>query len=698
MDFPKEALDASSLKSFNIMQETALNKGVVGKNAVISAPTASGKTLLAEICSLESIISRGKKVIYTCPLKALAFEQFNGFKDKYSEKHKIKATVSTGDFDSGGKYLQNYDIIFTTYEKLDSLLRHQADWLARLGLLVVDEIHEIDSGRGPTLEMVITKLRMVNPSLVILGLSATIPNAGELAEWLDAKLVESDFRPVELKEGVFFNSEIHFENKKEIVDEKGEPVEDICYDTLAKEKQALVFANTRKRAESIAKKVSKLTEPTLTGKEKVSLEAASKKILSALERPTGQCRSLAALIAKGAAFHHAGLMQKQRTIVEDLFRDYKIKVISATPTLAAGINMPAYRVVIPSLYRYEMGGMQRIPVRDYKQYCGRAGRPQYDALGESVVISRSEMEKDEIFENYINGDLEEITSKLGIESILRTHLLAAIATNFIHDLDSLEKFFSATFYAKQYGNTAQIFETLTGLLEELKEMGFVEGCQEKKFSATRLGRRVSELYLDPASAHSMIKALEKYNHKDLAYLYTIVNTSEFFPYCTVPKGKESELWEGMQLEKAAIPVNVDINMYTDPRIVQKFHTALMLRDWINEISEESIMKDFNIMPGILHSKLRIADWLLYASFELSRILDLDEQLPYLGKMRKRMKHGIKEELVFLTEIRHIGRARARKLFKAGIKTIANVKKTDVKDLARILSPKIAEKIKQQLGS
>jgi len=698
MDFPKEVLGASSLKSFNIMQETALKKGILGKNAVISAPTASGKTLLAEIGSLESIIGRGKKVIYTCPLKALASEHYNGFRAKYCEKHKIKATVSTGDFDSGGKYLQNYDIIFTTYEKLDSLLRHQADWLSNIGFLVVDELHELDSGRGPTLEMVITKMRMVNPKLVILGLSATIPNAGELAEWLDAKLVESDFRPVQLKEGVFFNNEIHFENKREEIGEEGEPVEDLCGDTIAKEKQALVFANTRKRAESIAKKVSGLTESSLSPKEKICLEAASKKILSALENPTEQCRSLAALITKGAAFHHAGLMQKQRTIVEDLFREYKIKVISATPTLAAGINMPAYRVIIPSLYRYEMGGMQRIPVREYKQFAGRAGRPQYDAMGESIIISRSEMEKDEIFENYINGELEEITSKLGIESILRTHLLAAIATNFIYDLDSLDKFFSATFYAKQYGNTAQIFATLAELLEELNEMGFVEGLREKKFRATKLGRRVSELYLDPASAHSMIKALEKYNHKDLAYLYTIVNTSEFFPYCSVPKGKESGLWEGMQLEKASIPIDVDREMYTDPQISQKFQTALMLRDWINEVSEESIMKDFKILPGILHSKLRIADWLLYASFELSRILDLDEQLPPIGRMRRRMKHGVKEELILLTEIRHIGRVRARKLFRAGIRTISDVKKTDVRDLSLIIPPKVAEKIKQQLRS
>lgn len=203
---------------FNPMQEKAIQTGLFDSSIIISSPTASGKTLIAEVTALNSVINKKKKVIYACPLKALASEHFSEFKKKYSKELNIKVTISTGDFDSSSKYLQNYDVIFTTYEKTESLLRHKTEWLSSIGLLIVDEIHEIDSDRGPTIEIMITKLLLLNPSLQVLGLSATIPNSKELAEWLKAKLVESSFRPVKLNEGVYFDDRIHFLRGKEKIE------------------------------------------------------------------------------------------------------------------------------------------------------------------------------------------------------------------------------------------------------------------------------------------------------------------------------------------------------------------------------------------------------------------------------------------------------------------------------------------------
>ncbi|HZX34704.1 MAG TPA: DEAD/DEAH box helicase, partial [archaeon] len=351
---PEDAIrivkEANNFASFNPMQEKAIKAGVLEKSLIVSSPTASGKTILAEIAALNSVLNKGKKVVYTCPLRALASEHFNDFKTKHSQAHSIKAVLSTGDFDSSGSYLSNKDVIFTTYERLNSLITHKAEWLGQIGLLVVDEIHVLGSDRGPALEMLVTKLRFLNKEMQILGLSATIPNAKELAEWLGAVLVESDFRPVKLKEGILLESSLFFgSSKQELIPEK-DSVSTVALDTLEKGKQALIFTNTRKASESHAKKLAPIVSRRLSAEEKKALEKASEKALNALEQPTTQCRAIASLIKDGVCFHNAGLLQKQREIIEELFRKNLLKFICSTPTLAAGINMPAFRVVITSPY------------------------------------------------------------------------------------------------------------------------------------------------------------------------------------------------------------------------------------------------------------------------------------------------------------------------------------------------------------
>ncbi len=696
MDLEKKALEANSFSEFNPMQKKVLDRDWKNKNLVVGAPTASGKTVVAELAALNSIIGRKKKVVYTCPLRALASEHFNDFKKKYSSNLNIRACQSTGDLDSSSKYLSSYDIIYTTYEKMDSLIRHGADWLQQIGLLVVDEIHEIDSGRGPTLEMLITKLRIMNPKMQVLALSATIPNAGELAKWLDAELVESDYRPVKLSEGVYFDDEIEFKGRKENIAPEREAIASLVGDTLKKEKQALIFANTRRRSEGIAKQLAPIIEKKLKPNEKRHLTISAAKLLNVLESPTEQCKSLADLVEKGAGFHNAGLLQKQRQIIEELFRENYIKVISATPTLAAGINLPAFRVIIPSLYRYTSFGNQRINVSEYKQMAGRAGRPKYDSAGEAILIARNELEVDELFETYIEGEIEEVNSKLGIEPILRTHLLAAIASNFVFDLASMEEFFSKTFYAVQYKQMDELFAKIMEIVEELEEMKFVES-DDKRIRATVLGKRVSELYLDPKSAYDLITSLQRGKTGELFYLYSFVNTYELHPLISVPKKKEPELWERIQEDKGKLPVNVDVEMFSDPDLLKKFNTTLLFHDWLGEVTEENLSKEYNVRPGILRTKLHIADWLVYCAFELSRLLKMENHLPELNKLRKRLKYGIREELVYLTEVRNIGRVRARRLWNAGIKGIKDLKKTRVQDLAKVLSPAIAVKVKEQLG-
>ncbi len=206
-----EALQSQGIDELRPAQEKAIKQGLFDKkNMLVCTPTASGKTLIAELIMINELLKDpGSKAVYLAPLKALVNEKYNDFLNKYG--HLIKIAKSTGDFDSSGNFLSEFDLILTTPEKLDSLIRHRISWIRKASVLVVDEIHLLnDVERGPVLEIIITLLRTILKNIKIIGLSATIGNAQELAEWLNAELVIDDWRPVKLRQGVLYDDEIEF--------------------------------------------------------------------------------------------------------------------------------------------------------------------------------------------------------------------------------------------------------------------------------------------------------------------------------------------------------------------------------------------------------------------------------------------------------------------------------------------------------
>src|SRR3989344_4193845 len=201
-------LEKEEIKTLRPAQIKALEHGLIEfKSLLICTPTASGKTLIAEMAALNAI-SRGiGKAIYIVPLKALANEKFKDFKRRYG--HKVRIALSIGNLDEKEPYLSEYDLIICTAEKLDSLMRHHCPWLPYVKVVVIDEIHLLnDMSRGPTLEILITMLKQKVKDVQILGLSATIGNPDELANWLEAKAIIDDWRPVKLKKGTYLNGKI----------------------------------------------------------------------------------------------------------------------------------------------------------------------------------------------------------------------------------------------------------------------------------------------------------------------------------------------------------------------------------------------------------------------------------------------------------------------------------------------------------
>ncbi|RLG58093.1 MAG: hypothetical protein DRN88_01715 [Candidatus Hydrothermarchaeota archaeon] len=704
-----EILEEQGYRELYPPQELAIKQGLLElKNSfVISVPTASGKTLIAELFMLRSLLERGGKCLYIVPLKALASEKAEDFR-KY-EKLGIKVAISTGDYDSSDSWLADYDIIVTTSEKADSLLRHSSPWLREVKVVVADEIHLInDAKRGPTLEITLAKLRHINPEMLILGLSATINNAEDIASWLSAKLIKSNWRPVILKEGVYYNGEIFFNGKSKKVENLcKEEVVNLALEVVNQGGQALVFLSTRASAESFALRARKYCKKFLSEEEKKELKELSQRILKVLAEPTRICKRLSKCVEEGTAFHHAGLASEQRKMIEHAFRENKIKILSATPTLAAGVNLPARRVIIRDYSRYESElGRVKIPVLEYKQMAGRAGRPKYDSYGEALLVAKSYMEKEFLMDNYILAEPEAITSKLAIESMLRTHVLSVIATGYAHSFEELLEFFSKTFLFNRFNPSTEDYSDYNDYYIELleKTVEFLiarEFCVANPLSPTKFGRRVSELYIDPITALAFKEGLERAKRiktNEFSYLHLLTKATELKSLYL--RKKDYDLCETKAYENEAYLLFDIPDEYFSPYKYEGFlseiKTALFFIDWINERSEEYILEKYNLAPGDIRSKIEIADWLLYAMQEIGKLFNYPK-LEEIAKLRLRVKHGVKEELLELISLRGVGRVRARKLYARGYKTLKDIRKASIEELASIelIGEKIAKRMKEQ---
>jgi helicase len=501
------------------------------------------------------------------------------------------------------------------------------------------------------------------------------------------------------------------------IKEGRKPFINIAFDTISMGKQALMFVNSKKRAEKTAEEIAIARQ--LKGKESKECEAIADKALKALSTPTRQCKRLAECLKKGIAFHHAGLVGKQKSLIEDSFREGKIKVICATPTLAAGLDLPAFRVVIRDLTRFSHRGMAYIPVLEYFQQIGRAGRPKYDKYGEAIVITSTEKERDYIIENYLYGEPEDIYSKLAVEPILRSYVLSLIVTRFATTYDEMMDFFSKTFWAHQFQELEKMELIIDRIVKDLGEWGFIEtkGEEEeeemfvsadaldekskREFRATPIGKKVSEAYVDPYTANHIIEGLKKaYKHQNysaLGLLHLVCHTLEMRPLLRV-RAKEEEDLEDFYAKHENILLE-DVPSYYDmeyEEFLRGLKTAKAFNAWLNEKSEEHLYEKYRMLPGEQKAKIDIADWLLYSSAEFCRILEMKELINELNKLRLRLKHGVKDELIPLIRLKQIGRVRARKLFNNGYKSVNSLKKADINELARLVGKSIAIKLKKQL--
>jgi len=693
--FPSEYIEllrSRGIEELNPVQREAVEKGLfTARNLVVSAPTASGKTLIAELALVHNWLGKGMGV-YLTPLRALASEKYADFKEL--EPLGIRIGVTTGDYDQPAEYLGEYDLVIATYERFDSILRLKPSWLRRVRVVVIDEVHMVsDPERGPIIEMIAA--RLLRRGVRIIGLSATIGNPGSLAEWLNAILVNTEWRPVRLVEGVFSKSswQIRFSDKRieEVPEETGDPFLDIAlYNVVDLGVQTLVFIHNRRKVEEYAAEASRRLPSTGNGDELNRLLRELEEAPTSIERDV-----LSDMIKRGVGFHHAGLSSIARRVVEEAFRARLLKLVYATPTLAAGVNLPARRVLV-SIKRYDPARNRRvnISISEYKQMAGRAGRPRFDDIGESIIVDASNISEGL---KYINGSPEPVTSKLASERSLRIHVLSLVASGDALSMNEVMEVLGSTLSVKQSGSPGFIAGKIRDSVRLLSELGMLEYNGEE-LRATSLGRVTSFTYLDPLTV-SLYKRLRPSEPRDLYLLHIVCMSPDFKRSSPYIQERVVSRWEDIALEMAGqglIPGPSLVEDYDD--WLDGFMHAMILYDWINEVPEDDIVSKYMIGPGDLYNMRDTASWITHA---LSRIEGSLGNIAYrkaLTILTERLDKGVKEDALELTSLRLIGRVRARILIQHGIRSLKDLAEAPASRIASLpkFGPRVVEEIERQL--
>jgi helicase len=521
-----------------------------------------------------------------------------------------------------------------------------------------------------------------------------------------------------------------------------DPVLALCEDTVAKKKQALVFCNSKRSTEAQAEKMIK--QQAFGNNE---LRSLAQEIRSVLANPTKQCERLARCVEKGIAFHHSGLPAKQRELIERSFKERKINIIFSTPTLAIGIDLPAFRAIIKDYRRFTNKGLKPIPVLEFEQMTGRAGRPGMESFGEALLIAQQEEESEFLLEHYINGEVEPIYSKLAVEPVLRTYILSLVSTGITSTTKEVFDFFDKTFYAHQFEDRKKLHLTLIRMLRNLVEWKMIFFPEEivlseesppnnnsekdpsidqlfqsaekilhtktiflsdsnlnSKIEVSPLGKRVSEMYLDPLTANYLIKGLRNFSEQstpeqEKKYIFQLVHlvscSLEMRPLLRA-KTIDEEMLSSMRDEDTLLSEE-DVYLFHEEDFDNTLKTSKFFIDWMNEFDEEYFLERYDVRPGEIVYKQERANWLLYACEELSRIEGLIPIMKYIKKTRLRIKHGVKEELLPLLRFKGVGRVRSRKLFDKGVRTTKDVEDIPFGVLVEIVGVKLAKSMKEEVG-
>ena len=667
------------IKAFNPAQKEVIKSGYLedDSNYIICIPTASGKTILGILPALKTILKKGKSV-YMAPLLSIQNEKIKEFK-KF-EEYGI----------SVGKHPSSSDLSVMVFESFDVLTRFSWDALRDVDTLIIDEFHMIgEYSRGPTLESAITRAKIINPSMRIIALSATLRNIEEIEGWLDGKCIEHDYRPVPLNKEVLDAEMFNTKNKNDVIVK-------IVEKAMKDKSQALSFVSTRRFTESLATYVAKKINKKINTKQREKFKEVADKLLEVPKNkgslPTTTCTKLAESAEKGVCFHHAGLFNEQKEIIEDEFRKGNILMITATPSLMYGVNLPSKTVVIRDHTRWTSNGPQPIPVFDYEQMSGRAGRPQYDNVGYSYLIAKTPDEAMNLEDYYINGEIELTNSKLiDNKDAIYKQIIAQVASTLSKNIDELVDFFEKTLYGYQMANNPSMSlfasDSLTWELEAaiqfLLKNGIIRATPEG-LKTTEFGNLIAKSNYEVKTAVKIKEYISSSDELNIAEFIYMLSETPDLPLITFKGRKSKEPVREKMSELGLFAVDIG-----NPEA-----TTVSLIEWINERDEFEIENRYSVYSASTRRTAYDASKLVRFAKNTAEILGKYSNLQEYDYLSARLYYGVKEDIIpLVVGVKRLGRKRARnivQIFGTDLKSVSE------KELRKIdgVGEKLSEKIKK----
>ncbi len=665
------------IKEFNPAQKAVIESGYLEdkSNYIICIPTASGKTVLGVLPALKTILNGGKAV-YAAPLLSIQNEKVKEF--KAFEEHGINV----------GKHPSSADLSVMVFESFDVLTRFSWNVLRDVDTLIIDEFHMLgEYSRGPTLEAAITRAKIINPSMRIIALSATLKNMEEIEGWLEGTCVEHDYRPVPLHKEVLDAEMFNTKNKNDVIVK-------VIEKAIKDKSQALAFVSTRRFTESLATYVAKKINKKINVEQRKRFKEVSEKLLEVPKNkgtlPTTTCLKLAEAAEMGVAFHHAGLFNEQKEIIEDEFRKGNILLITATPSLMYGVNLPSKTVIIRDNTRWTSNGPQPIPVFDYEQMSGRAGRPLYDDVGYSYLIAKTMDDAQNLQEYYVDGEIELTNSKLiDNKDAVYKQIIAQIASSLSKNLEELTDFFGKTFYGYQMSNNPSMSLFAEESLKYELEIALNFLLQNGIIRATPEGLKTTEFgYLIAKSNYAVetavkikeyVSGMSELNSEE--FIYALSQTPDL-PLISF-KGRKSKDPVHEKLSECGL-FAVDIGI--------EEATTVSLIEWINERNEYEIENKYNVYSASTRRSAYEASRLVKFAKNTSEVLGNYSNLKEFDFLSARLYYGVKPDIIpLVVGVKRLGRKRARALVNIFGNDLSGISE---KELQRVegIGPKLAEKI------
>jgi len=712
------------------IQEKAIVKHNVlgGRNLIIFAPTSSGKTLVGEIVSVHYAMGK-KRALYLVPMKALAEEKYHHFKDMYGELG-IRTIISTHDRKEYDQDLERkeFHIAVVVFEKVNALLVKNPNLLEGIGLVVIDELQMIgDETRGAGLELLLTKILLSPFRPQLLGLSAVLGDAEDLARWLKAELLIDTRRPVELRKGILSrNIFSYLEHNSGMEGEEEWPLPEGNKEELislhaakhlaqAYDEQSIIFLADKLGTETVGEKLKEMVDfPEASGtiEELKTFEESYSKDL------------LLSLLAKGIAIHNADLSWEERDVVERYFRKDEIKILLSTSTLAMGINLPARNVFIPEKkwstpVHGDRLAMSDITKAEHENMGGRAGRLGFvNEFGRAILVTSSPFQKRALYDYYIKGGFEKLRPVLKDED-LDLYCLNLVASELCSTEEEIEKFLLSTYTGvsrwshnsgKNGGPVSS--DKVRGIIDKCLNWGLLKRDVQEKLQATERGKITAQMGISVDTCLNLLKWMDlcdPFRVSDLEVIVAAALTadareihiplrkSEFrqSKYRNLFRSEVERLGEGDKILFKSILGPSHRLLYEQERALKK---ALILYQWISPASTREIEEAHQVFSGAIKKMGEEFSWLIEAISTLAKAEGWPEQvIKKMYVLGERLSFGIDFRGLELAKlrIRGLGRGYISRLVQNGYDTSKALGELSIEELEKMVPQDLARRIAQR---